>query len=105
MSDTRPRAEHEAELRSNDQTGSVVTKTAAIARTVDPIGLTGTLELGVGPSATGGKVQSCTPTNDGPLPRLWSPKLQWGLRGRGGTWVCGTVQHEAKCLPTTGATW
>lgn len=46
MSDTRPRTEHETELRSSDQTGSVVTEIVAIARTVDPIGRAGTLDLG-----------------------------------------------------------
>lgn len=52
-------AGHEAELRSRDWTGSVVTQTVAIAGTVDPNRLAEILELrGAGPS---GKFSSILP--------------------------------------------
>lgn len=99
-SDTRSGAECEAELRSSDQTGSVVTRTIAIARTVDPIRPAGVLEFrGAGPSKTGTEVKVlCSLTNDGPCSWRMFPKLQGRLWGRGDSWFGSIAKDRGTVL-------
>lgn len=99
-SDIRSGAEHEAELRSSDQTGSVVASTTVIARTGDPIRPAGVVEFrGAGPRKTGTEVQVLrSPTNAGPCSWLMFPQLQGRLKGRGDSWFCSLAKDRARVL-------